>query len=100
MYYTQLVYVRSGWEDAFHAFEDHVLPLLADHGGQLVLRWRRTPETVIESSADAPYEVHLITFPTSDHFREYLNDESRKALLHLKDGAVERVLLIEGEALT
>ena len=43
-----------------------------------------------------PYEVHVVAFPTADDFRRYANDETRTTYLHLKDSAVERVMLIEG----
>ncbi len=99
LFYTQLVFVRPGREPDFHEFEEKVLPLLGRYGGQLLLRWRRTPETTIETSVGDPYEVHLVSFPTAEAFRSYASNETRKAFLHLKDNAVERVLLIEGTQL-
>ena len=99
-YYTQLVFVRPGKEEAFHEFEDHVLPLLAMYGGQLLLRWRYTPGVVIDTTVGDPYEVHLVAFPTADDFRRYASDDTRTTYLHLKDSAVERVMLIEGVLLS
>ena len=99
-YYTQLVFVRPGREEAFHEFEDHVLPVLAMYGGQLLLRWRYTPGVVIDTAVGNPYEIHLIAFPTADDFRSYANNDIRKTCLHLKDSAVERVMLIEGVLLS
>ena len=99
-YYTQLVFVRPGWEDAFHEFEDHVLPLLAKYGGQLLLRWRHTPGVAIDSAVGNPYEIHLVTFPTADDFRKYAGDDTRTNYLHLKNDAVERVMLIEGRLIS
>ena len=72
-YYTQLVFLRPGKEAAFHEFEDHVLPLLATYGGQLLLRWRHAPGVVIETAVGDPYEVHLVAFPTAEDFRNYAN---------------------------
>ena len=99
-YYTQLVFVRPGREEAFHEFEDHVLPLLAKYGGQLLLRWRYTPGVAIDTVVGHPYEIHLVTFPTADDFRRYANDDTRSSYLHLKSSAVERVMLIEGGLLS
>ena len=99
-YYTQLVFLRPGKEAAFHEFEDHVLPLMAIYGGQLLLRWRHAPGVVIETAVGDPYEVHLVAFPTAEDFRNYANDDARQSFLHLKDSAVERVLLIEGVLLS
>ena len=39
-YLTQLIYVREGHEATFSEFEDIVLPLLARHRGELLLRLR------------------------------------------------------------
>jgi len=99
LYYTQLVFLKQDQAEMFHEFEDRVLPLLAAYGGQLLLRWRRTHGTVVQTAVGDPYEVHLIAFPTAEDFRNYVNDETRKSFLHLKDGSVERVLLIEGARL-
>ncbi len=59
------------------AYEDAVLPLLADHGARLVYRGRRT------GSADAtlPLEVHLLWFPDRTAFDAYMADERRAELL-------------------
>ena len=99
-YYTQLVFVRPGREEDFHEFEDHVLPLLTKYSGQLLLRWRYTPGTVIATAVGNPYEIHLVAFPTADHFRRYASDDTRTTYLHLKNSAVERVMLIEGGLLS
>ena len=96
LYYTQLIFLKPGRADVFHRFEDHVLPLLEQYNGRMLLRWRRTPDCVIESAVGDPYEVHLVAFATAADFANYVNDGTRTSFLHLKDESVERVLLIEG----
>jgi uncharacterized protein (DUF1330 family) len=58
------------------AYEDRVLPLLADHGAELLYRGRRTQPDV-----ELPLEVHLIRFPHRRSFDAYMADERRRALL-------------------
>jgi hypothetical protein len=99
LYYTQVIFVKPGQEAVFEQFEAHVLPLLEQYRGELLLRWRQTADGVIHSSMGAPYEVHLVTFPTVDDFKAYAQDRTRQSFLHLKDSSVEKVLLIEGRQL-
>jgi uncharacterized protein (DUF1330 family) len=63
--------------DAASAFEDEVLPLLADHGARVVYRGRRAAH----EDAALPLEVHLLWFPHRRSFAAYLADERRQALL-------------------
>jgi hypothetical protein len=99
VYYTQLVFIREGEEDAFLKFEERVLPLLAKHNGELLYRARPSRDAVIESTVGHPYEVHLISFATREDFDAYAGDPERQKHLPLKDASVERVLLIEGTAI-
>ena len=55
---------------AFQAYEDAVLPLLADHGGVLERRLR---------VGDGTTEIHLIRFPSPDRFDAYRADPRRAA---------------------
>ena len=59
------------------AFEDAVLPLLADHGARVLYRGRR----VNGQDAGLPFEIHLLWFPNRSAFAAYLADERRVALL-------------------
>jgi uncharacterized protein (DUF1330 family) len=96
VYYTQLIFVRSGEEQKFLMFEEHVLPLLAKYKGKLVLRLRPSHESVIETTVGRPYEVHLVSFPTTEDFAAYARDEKRQKYVPLKDESVESAMLIEG----
>ena len=86
-----------GQEAEFHAFEDVALPLMAEYGGELLLRIRPTPESVIASRGEAPYEIHVIRFASDEDLRRFSADPQRKAVLHLKDGSVRTTLLVKGE---
>jgi uncharacterized protein (DUF1330 family) len=93
---TQLVYVRPGHEEQFHEFEDHVLPLLAKHGGELLLRVRPPPSAVIGGSVAAPYEVHVVRFASRAALASYGADPERRDVLRLKDESVRETIVIEG----
>jgi hypothetical protein len=62
---------------AASAFEDEVLPLLAEHGGRVLYRGRRIPG----QDAGLPWEVHLLWFPRRAALDAYLADDRRSALL-------------------
>ena len=63
--------------DRAAAYEDAVLPLLADHGARLVYRGRRRD---IQDAAQ-PFEVHVLWFPRRAAFDAYLADDRRRALI-------------------
>lgn len=97
-YLTQLIYVKPGKEDVFHQFENVAIPLLAKHGGSLLLRLRPTPETVVSQEIDLPYEVHLVAFQSEEDFQQFAQDDERQRFLHLKNESIRASLLIRGTA--
>jgi hypothetical protein len=97
IYLTQLIYIRAGCESTFHEFEDAVLPFLAKHRGELLLRLRPDPRAMIGGSSESPYEVHVVRFETEEDLGRYANDEERQRLLPMKAESVRSTLLIKGE---
>ena len=63
--------------DRAAAYEDAVLPLLADHGARLLYRGRRKDG----QDATLPFEVHVLWFPNRAAFDAYLVDDRRAGLL-------------------
>jgi len=96
IYYTQLIFIKPGCEETFHAFEDQVLPLLKAHNGDLIYRIRPNEDVFIESSKDLPYEIHLVSFGTKADFEGYAKDPKRLGAIELKNQSVEKIVLIEG----
>ena len=96
LYLTQWLYVRPGMEESFHAFEDRVLPLLARHGGELVMRLRPPRDAFIAGSEQPPYELHVVRFNDEAGLAAYANDEERRRWVHLKDASVERSVIVKG----
>ncbi|MCE6992041.1 DUF1330 domain-containing protein [Dyadobacter sp. CY323] len=99
IYYTQLIFIKEGKESTFHFFEDQVLPLLQRHHGELVYRVRPPVSSVVATTTGFPYEIHLVRFEDRKNFEGYRDDPERLRHMHLKDESVERIVLIEGNAL-
>ena len=97
LHVTQLIYLHPGGEAAFEQFESQVLPLLARHRGELVLRLRPTPEAHIGGSAELPYELHIVRFDSAADLDAYSTDPDRQRWLHLKDAAVARAVMFRAE---
>lgn len=93
---TQLVYVRPGREATFDEFEAVALPLVAKHGGSVMLRLRPGAEAVIEAGIEVPYEVHVVSFPDDAAFARFAADEERQRFLRLKEESVRSALLVKG----
>ena len=71
--------------DRAHAYEDAVLPLLADHGG------RRT----VGKDAALPVEVHVLSFPDRQALDAYLADPRRAALRAERGEVFTRTEVVE-----
>jgi hypothetical protein len=76
-----------------HAYEDAVLPLLADHGARVEYRARRAAG----QDAALPVEVHLLWFPDRDALAAYLADPRRAALRAEHGEVFTRTELVEVE---
>ncbi|MEK6481335.1 DUF1330 domain-containing protein [Catalinimonas sp. 4WD22] len=99
IYFTQLIYLKEGQEEAFHAFEDVAIPIISKHKGELLLRLRPTQDTVIDATLEKPYEIHLVSFPSEAEFESFTRDEERKQFLHLKEQSIRAVWLVQGHKL-
>jgi uncharacterized protein (DUF1330 family) len=96
LYLTQFVYLNEGQERTFHAFEDVAIPLISKYRGELLLRVRPNPESIISAVVEVPYEIHVVRFESEDDFRRFSEDEERQRVLHLKNASVRSSLLVRG----
>jgi uncharacterized protein (DUF1330 family) len=96
IYITQLIYIREGQENIFNQFEDVAIPTISKYNGKLLLRVRPGENAIVEASVEKPYEIHLVEFATGEDFDNFMQDEERKKLLHLKEQSIKSVLLIKG----
>ncbi|WP_039828304.1 DUF1330 domain-containing protein [Nocardia testacea] len=80
-----LLWAHPGQESALVRYEDRVLQLITDHGGQVLQRG-----TVQAPADEAPTEVQWLIFPGDDALDAYLNDPRRQALIAERDEAIAR----------
>lgn len=94
IYLTQLIYVKPGQESVFDEFEQIAIPIVNKYNGKMLLRTRI--ENVIDSFIGKPYEIHLVAFESEDDFQNFLKDDERARVMHLKDQSVDKVVLYKG----
>ena len=88
MLLTAIVRIPSEGVPDYMAYEDRVLPLLAEHGATLERRLR---------TADGTTEVHLARFPSQAVLEAYMGDPRREEHRPLFDasGAAMEVLTMD-----
>jgi uncharacterized protein (DUF1330 family) len=99
LYLTVLLFLIPDQEEAFARYENHALSLVTAHGGQVVCRLRPGPEAFISPGNEQPYEVHVLSFPTSEAFQEFMQNPTRVAQAHLREQAIARTVIITGQLL-
>lgn len=96
IYITQLIYIIEGREEAFHQFENIVIPTIVGYNGRLLLRIRPTGDSFIEYNIEKPYEIHLVEFDSEQDFENFKNDKERQKFLYLKENSIKAAILIQG----
>lgn len=86
-----LLWARPGAADALAAYEDQVLDLVPQHGGQVLQRARGSDE------GGQPLEIQLLEFPSAAALDEYMADGRRTALAYIRDRAIARTQVINVE---
>lgn len=79
-----LLWAHEGEAEALHAYEDRVLRLISEHGGEVVHR------AIADGVPGQPEEVQLFRFPDQGSLDAYMNDERRTSLGAERDAAVAR----------
>jgi uncharacterized protein (DUF1330 family) len=83
-----LLWARPGAADALAAYEDQVLDLVPQHGGQVLQRARGS------GGGGQPLEIQLLKFPSAAALDEYMADDRRTALAYIRDRAIARTQVI------
>lgn len=96
IYRTQLIYIKEGQENVFEEFEAVAIPIIRKYNGELMLRIRPEKDSLVEGTAELPYEIHLVSFPTQLDCDNFANDEERKSFLHLKESSITEAILYQG----
>lgn len=86
-----LLWARPGAADALAAYEDQVLDLVPEHGCQVLQRARGSGEP------EQPLEIQFLEFPSAAALDEYMTDDRRTALAHVRDHAIARTQVINVE---
>jgi uncharacterized protein (DUF1330 family) len=86
-----LLWPRPGRDDDLTAYEDQVLALVPEHGGQVLQRARS------DGAGGQPLEVQILTFPSPDALAAYTGDQRRTALAADRDRAIARTEVINVE---
>ena len=89
-----LLWAHPGAADALAAYEDQVLDLVPAHGGQVLQRARSTGEP------GQPLEIQFLRFPSAVALDEYMADDRRTALAHVRDHAIARTQVINVELIS
>ena len=97
IYITQLIYIKENQENVFDEFERVAIPIIGKYNGKMLFRIRPDKSAVIESSAESPYEIHLVSFESEQDFKNFMADEERKKYLHLKEQSIRSSVLFKGE---
>ncbi len=97
LYITLLVYLHDGEEDSFLKYEDQVLPLLPKYNGELLYRIRPNKNNFVQTPAEYPYEIHLISFSSVQDFENFRQDKDRLSYAPLFQKSVRKVLLLQSQ---
>jgi uncharacterized protein (DUF1330 family) len=74
------------------SYEDTVLALLPEHGGQVLQR------LAIEGTPEEPCEVQVLEFASQSHLDGFMSDERRLALAPERDAAIARTQVLRVRA--
>ncbi|MGC5166350.1 hypothetical protein [Luteimicrobium sp. DT211] len=88
-----LLWETEGNGDLLAAYEDAVLALVPEHGGEVHERMRRTSLPGEPRGGD-PLEVQVIGLPDDDALAAYLADPRRTALADTRDRAIARTQIV------
>jgi len=97
IYITQLIYIKENQETVFDEFERVAIPIIGKYNGKMLFRMRPDKSSIIESSSESPYEIHLVSFESEQDFKNFMTDEERKKYLHLKEQSIRSSVLFKGE---
>lgn len=78
LYVLVRLWIHSGLEAEFEAYERKVSRIMTRYGG-VIERAIRTSRAS-DNGSDEPFEVHVIKFPSQDLYDAYRDDAERQSL--------------------
>jgi antibiotic biosynthesis monooxygenase (ABM) superfamily enzyme len=88
------LWIHPGQEAAFEAFERDAARIMARHGGRIDSAVR----VAADRAGDAPFEVHVVSFPERGAAESYAADAETVELRRRRDGIIARTDVLEGRA--
>jgi uncharacterized protein (DUF1330 family) len=92
-----LLWPHEDQADALIAYEDAVLPLVAEHGGRVVQRVRARETEEATAGDDAPLEIQILEFPSQTALEAYMVNPRRAILIRQRDVAIARTEVIRSD---
>ena len=83
-----------GNEQLLVDYEDQVLDRLPNYGARIVQRVRAT------DPQSAPFEVHILEFPSEDALAQYMEDPVRRSLSELRERAIAHTDILRVDVVT
>ena len=94
IYILVRVWIRSGLETEFEAYERKVSRIMARYGGVIerTIRTSRASDDV----SDQPFEIHVLKFPSRDLYDAYRDDAERRSLSGQRDSIITNTDTVVG----
>jgi hypothetical protein len=86
------IWIHAGQDLAFEAFERDAARIMARHGGRIDSAVRVTPD----ATRDAPFEVHVVSFPDRVAAESYAADRETVERRQRRAEIIERTSFLEG----
>ena len=83
-----------GSEHLLVDYEDQVLDRLSIYGARIMQRVRAT------DPQSAPFEVHILEFPSEDALAQYMEDPVRRSLSDLRERAIAHTDILRVDVVT
>ncbi len=83
-----------GNEQLLIEYEDQVLDRLTTYGARIVQRVRAT------DPQSAPFEVHILEFPSEDALDQYMEDPVRRSLSELRERGIAHTDILRVDIVT
>ena len=92
-----MLYAGEHGVSALRAYESKAIPILREHGGQLLSAFTPAPSSNQEQVSAMPDEVHVIEFPSAEQFERYCADSRVAALRNERAEAIANsVVFVSG----
>ena len=92
------LWVKDGDSVAFECFEQQAAQAMAHFGGRIERAIRVDQLSVADcaSNNEAPFEIHIVSFPTRDDFDRYLSSAEALALQAQRNRVIAKSMFVTG----